>query len=212
MEAIVAFLKEVEGLKSTLRRAKTRTGRIESTAEHSWRLALMVVLVGEEVNKTLSSQLDLLTALKIALIHDISETYMTQDIDPADVARGVISQAEKTDLEQASIRKILAFLPTLIANEYETLWQDYEHGRTPEALFVKSLDKLETTLQHSESTYEGWLHHPEAVDFSGAYGNANFARTPYLAELVTLIKAELRQRFESFGSVWKNDYNLNLSK
>ena len=40
VEAYTDFIKEAEGLKSTLRTAWTAEGRQESTAEHSWRLAL----------------------------------------------------------------------------------------------------------------------------------------------------------------------------
>jgi putative hydrolase of HD superfamily len=39
----LAFIEEAERLKSVLRSAHTRTGRQESTAEHSWRLCLLAM-------------------------------------------------------------------------------------------------------------------------------------------------------------------------
>ena len=40
-ESLLCFLQEAEGLKSVERTAWTSSGRRESTAEHSWRLALL---------------------------------------------------------------------------------------------------------------------------------------------------------------------------
>ena len=48
VEAYTDFIKEAEGLKSTLRTAWTAEGRQESTAEHSWRLALFAGVMCRE--------------------------------------------------------------------------------------------------------------------------------------------------------------------
>ena len=48
LERYLRFIREAERLKVVLRTAHTSTGRHESTAEHSWRLALLAaVLTGE---------------------------------------------------------------------------------------------------------------------------------------------------------------------
>ena len=39
------FIREAERLKNVLRSARTSTGRHESTAEHTWRLALLALVV-----------------------------------------------------------------------------------------------------------------------------------------------------------------------
>ena len=44
LKQYINFIQEVEKLKSVLRTAWTSSGRQESTAEHSWRLALLAVL------------------------------------------------------------------------------------------------------------------------------------------------------------------------
>jgi putative hydrolase of HD superfamily len=44
LDGILAFLQAAEQLKDTIRSGTTRKDRPESTAEHSWRLALMVLL------------------------------------------------------------------------------------------------------------------------------------------------------------------------
>ena len=48
LERYLQFMREAERLKNVLRTAYTSEGRHESTAEHSWRLALLaMVLCGE---------------------------------------------------------------------------------------------------------------------------------------------------------------------
>ncbi len=45
IDGVIEFIKEIEGLKSVTRTAWTKTGRRESTAEHSWRLAMLLMLI-----------------------------------------------------------------------------------------------------------------------------------------------------------------------
>ena len=44
LERYLRFIREAERLKNVLRTAHTSTGRHESTAEHSWRLALLAAV------------------------------------------------------------------------------------------------------------------------------------------------------------------------
>ena len=44
----ISFIQEAEKLKSVLRTAWSSTGREESTAEHSWRMALLAGVVLKE--------------------------------------------------------------------------------------------------------------------------------------------------------------------
>ena len=45
LEHYLRFMREAERLKNVLRSAHTSTGRHESTAEHTWRLALLALVV-----------------------------------------------------------------------------------------------------------------------------------------------------------------------
>ncbi|MEF1325969.1 HD domain-containing protein, partial [Vibrio owensii] len=60
LPGILTFLREAEQLKSTLRTAWTSSGRHESTAEHTWRLCLLAMLVAEHY-----PHLDMLKVLKL---------------------------------------------------------------------------------------------------------------------------------------------------
>ena len=65
LERYLRFIREAERLKDVLRTAHTSTGRHESTAEHSWRLALLAaVLTGER------PRLDMQRVLLMCLVHE----------------------------------------------------------------------------------------------------------------------------------------------
>ena len=70
VEVYTDFIKEAEGLKSTLRTAWTAEGRQESTAEHSWRLALFAGVMCREF-----PELDREKILMMCLVHDLGERY-----------------------------------------------------------------------------------------------------------------------------------------
>jgi putative hydrolase of HD superfamily len=63
----MSFLREVEKLKGVLRANKTVDGRYENSAEHSWHVALMALLLEEHA----SSAIDMLKVIKLLLIHDL---------------------------------------------------------------------------------------------------------------------------------------------
>ncbi len=68
LTGLLDFLQAAEQLKDTLRSGTTTGGRPESTAEHSWRLALMVLLFEPELK-----EIDMLKLLKLTLVHDLGE-------------------------------------------------------------------------------------------------------------------------------------------
>lgn len=117
------FIKAAEGLKSVTRTAWTSEGRRESTAEHSWRLALMAAVFLEEF-----SQLDKYKVILMALIHDMGEIY-TGDIS----ANSVFSSKEKEEAERRDIQEVFRMLPDRHRDFYISLWEEYESGVTPEA-------------------------------------------------------------------------------
>jgi putative hydrolase of HD superfamily len=48
LEGILSFLRGAEQLKNTLRTSRTSSGRHESTAEHTWRLCLTILLFEDQ--------------------------------------------------------------------------------------------------------------------------------------------------------------------
>lgn len=67
----LAFLREIDGLKSVLRQTLvTDKSRRENTAEHSWHLAMMAVLQQEHA---CVPGLDAGRVIRMVLVHDIVE-------------------------------------------------------------------------------------------------------------------------------------------
>lgn len=100
-ESLLCFLQEAEGLKSVERTAWTSSGRRESTAEHSWRLALLAWALLDRYPR-----LDHAKVLALCLVHDLGER------DCGDrSASDLPDPAAKRREEQACLRRLAALLP-----------------------------------------------------------------------------------------------------
>lgn len=143
---IIDFLSEIEKVKSTLRHNWTRTGRQESSAEHSWRSAIFLSLI-QDVYKF---DIDTAKALKMMLIHDIPEL-----ID-GDIPGFQQAGTNKKEKEQLNAQKIFGMLPPPLNKEYLELFEEFEAGESPEAKLLHALEKIETQLQHLDSGPQYW--------------------------------------------------------
>ena len=70
VQSILTFVEEAERLKTVLRTAWLSDGQRESTAAHSWRLALFAGILLDEF-----PELDGKKVLMLALVHDLGELY-----------------------------------------------------------------------------------------------------------------------------------------
>ena len=133
----------------------------ESVADHSWRLALMTLLVSSE-----DPEIDAGRAVRLALVHDLPES-LTGDITPFDdqlrepeadrtslfhdlPEYSDAADQSKTEAERRAIHQLTADLPADLAAMLIESWEEYEAGETAEARLVRQLDKLETWLQALE--------------------------------------------------------------
>lgn len=136
---IVDFIQESEKIKDVHRSAYTRFGRKESTAEHSWRLALLAMLLMNDF-----SECDPFKVLSLCLIHDLGE------LDSGDIpAVEEVDESIKYKIESDTIDRITALLPNKVSECIKSLWNEHEEGNTNEARMVKALDKIETIMQHN---------------------------------------------------------------
>ena len=69
-ERLFEILAVAERLKCNTRHSWTSTGRRESVAEHSWRVALMAYFVKDEY-----PDLDMDKVIRMCLIHDLGEAF-----------------------------------------------------------------------------------------------------------------------------------------
>ena len=97
----------------------------ESVAAHSWGMAVLAL-------KLCPDNLNLEHVLKLCLVHDLPEV-IVGDLTPAD------DRSTKLADERAAMKKL--------APEWVALFDEYEQQSTPEAVFVRSLDKLDMALQ-----------------------------------------------------------------
>ena len=120
-------LKEILGLKNVLRAGWVRAGieSPESVAAHSWGMSMLAL-------KLAPKELDLTRVLSLCIVHDIPEVRVG-DLTPHD------DTSTKAEDELNAMTKM--------APEWVGLFEEYERGKTPEAKFVKQLDKLDMALQ-----------------------------------------------------------------
>ncbi|EXL04759.1 MULTISPECIES: HD domain-containing protein [Brucella] len=182
LSGIIQFIQNAERLKSTLRSGHTSQGRPESTAEHSWRLCLLVTLFDRELGDC-----DRLKLIKMCIVHDLGEA-ISGDVpaihQSADDGR---AEREKTDL-----MTLCAPLPEDLRAEIMELWADYSEGKSTEAIFAKGFDKLETMMQHNIG-----LNPPDFdYAFNLDYGVKQTARHPLLRQFREIVDAETRRNAE----------------
>ena len=119
LKKIFDFLAKIEKLKSAWRYNKTTSGRRESSADHSWRLALFTFIIAAE----LKLRINVNRAVKIALVHDLAES-LTGDIDALKIAEKKFSKKEKEKREIKAITTLRKTLPIAIGKEISALWHE----------------------------------------------------------------------------------------
>ena len=175
IDDILDFLRDAEQLKDTLRFAYTSNGRQESTAEHTWRLCLMVMVFAKAY-----PDIDMLKLLKMCIIHDLGEA-ISGDIAAVDQVEGV----DKGEEERKDLEKLIAPLAQHSREEILALWDEYESGATKEAALAKAFDKLETILQHTQGE--------NPADFDYAYNLKYGKQFTDFDDLTSLIRTKLDQ-------------------
>jgi putative hydrolase of HD superfamily len=186
LDGILDFLRGAEKLKSTLRTCYASTGRQESVAEHSWRLALLAMLLRHEF-----PELDDGKVLRMCLIHDLGEA-IGGDIPAPEQARRREEDpsARKAVQERRDLLTLLEPLPPALQREITMLWDEYEAAASPEARLVKALDKLETILQHNQGK------NPPDFDyaFNLEYGRHHTGGHPVIVALRAMLDEETARK------------------
>jgi putative hydrolases of HD superfamily len=163
----------------------------ESVADHSYRLALMAVVCGST-----RPDVDAARAAILAIVHDLPEalagdrTPFDDKLSDAAVDRAALfrqvpeydQQADrrKSAAEQSAMQELTRELPARVARLLLDAWEEYEAGESPEARFVRQLDKLETWLQAREYRAE----QPELVIESFRLGTRRDVTDPELVQLL----------------------------
>lgn len=149
ISSILNFVRLLGKLKHTKRAGWVRQSvpDCESVADHMYRMAVMAMMLPGNGN------LDRDRCVRLSLVHDIAEC-IVGDITPADKVPKDIKHAK----ELAAITDIQKLVPPEFSDELLKLWREYEDQASPEAKYVKDLDRFDMVMQAHE--YEEELKRP----------------------------------------------------
>ncbi|EGQ8241607.1 HD domain-containing protein [Vibrio parahaemolyticus] len=149
LEKQLALLIELDKLKSVLRRTRVKSaeGRLENSGEHSWHVALMVVLMEEHAN----APVDICRVMKMLLIHDVVE------IDAGDTfVYDTAASKEQAEKEIKAAERLFGMLPTDQGQELLALWLEFEAAQSDDAKYAKALDRLIPMLLNYHNNGQSW--------------------------------------------------------
>ena len=143
-----AFIVEIDKLKSILRQnSLLDRSRRENSAEHSWHVALMALVLAEHAE----SPIDAGRAIELLLVHDLVE------IDAGDTfaydMRGAETQHQR---EQAAAERLFGLLPPAQALRFRALWDEFAASETPEARFALAVDRLMPMIHNALTEGSAW--------------------------------------------------------
>jgi putative hydrolase of HD superfamily len=145
----ISFLVEIDKLKNVLRRTFIMDrSRNENTAEHSWHVAVMAIVLQEHANRP---GMDLNRVIRMLLLHDLVE------IDAGDTfAYDTQGYADKEERETAAAHRLFGLLPEDQRGEWLTLWREFEDGVTYEAQYAAALDRLQPVIHNYYTGGVSW--------------------------------------------------------
>ena len=182
---LLAFLRRIETLKTNPRHAYPAGGARETVAAHSWRTALLAMLLASEF-----PELDMNKVIRMCLIHDLGEA-----------VTGDIPAFEKTDEHRSQERLALAQLvdtaPAADAAQMHALFAEMDALGTPEARLYKALDRIEAVIQHNESDIATWI--PLEYQLQQTYGWENLEEFPAMLALRRQVLADTQEKIRAAG-------------
>ena len=139
------FVVAIDKLKNVLRTTRlTDESRRENSAEHSWHLAVMAMLLHEHA----APDVDAVHVMELLLVHDIVEID-AGDTDCYDTDGHVDKQAR----ERAAAVRLFGMLPADQSSRMLALWEEFEAMATPASRFANALDRLQPLIlgRHRDS-------------------------------------------------------------
>jgi putative hydrolases of HD superfamily len=150
---MMKFIKEVDKLKAINRRTYVSDGsRRENSGEHSWHVSVMAMTLFEVYER--KQDTDLFTSIRMLLLHDIVE------IDAGDTyAFDAKGYEDKREREGLAADRIFGMLPERTRDEFRALWEEFEEGKTNEAIYASIIDHIHPLLLNVSTEGKSWLEH-----------------------------------------------------
>jgi putative hydrolases of HD superfamily len=155
-----AFLMEADRLKQVLRATPIADGsRRENSGEHSWHLALYALVLADQAGPGVNID----RVVKMLILHDLVE------IDTGDVpihsANGAAhGSAAVAEAEARAADRIFGLLPPDIGGPLRALWEEFEANESPDAVFAKSIDRVQPVLHNIASGGGSWTEYDVTFD------------------------------------------------
>ena len=148
----VEFLLEVDRLKHTFRQTiLLDRSRRENSVEHSWHIALSVMIFSEYADM---DGIDLCRVIRMLLVHDLVE------IDAGDTyCYDEQGRADQHERERRAADRIFGLLPADQAVEFRHLWDEFEDAHTAEAHYAHAMDRFQAFLHNYFTQGQMWQQH-----------------------------------------------------
>lgn len=172
--------------------------RWDSVAEHSYRMAMLAVLI----SPYLEVPVNLEKVLKMTLVHDIVELItndhspMAKHLDGGGHAFDPKAFADKYERETKAAEFIFKDLPNETRDEFIGLFREYigtkasPESATPEGKFAYALDKIEAVIQIIDwrKPKSNWSkdHYDKSMSYMNEWSNYD----PSLIDICGLIQQE----------------------
>ncbi len=181
LEKCFEFILELDKLKAVQRRTKPLgLERYENSAEHSWQIALLALMLSNYSNESVNIE----KVVKMLLVHDIGE------IDADDVF--FFDDAGRLDAKErelAGVKRIFGILPDEKAAELFELWNEFENGDSNEAKFARAVDRIMPVLQNLYNNRQSWTE-------NGVTKEQILTRTAYIGDASAVIWETLAAKIE----------------
>jgi 5'-deoxynucleotidase YfbR-like HD superfamily hydrolase len=127
----------------------------ESIADHVSRTALITSVVSDAMNSGGEYSVNSEIALKMALLHDLPEVYIS---DVSKESTQYLGVDNKKTAEERATKDLLGMLPQEVRDGYWEALTDYRDQQSIESRIVRFSDKLEALLQALEYEKAGYVH------------------------------------------------------
>lgn len=167
-----AFLDEADRLKSVLRATTLNdASRRENSAEHSWHIALYALTLADHAPPGVNID----RVVRMLLLHDLVEIDVGDT--PIHSANGTAhGSTALAAAEQQAAARIFGLLPPDQAQAFHALWTEFEAAETPDAVFAKSIDRVQPVMANLASGGGTWTEYAVTRDQLESRVGAKVAR------------------------------------
>jgi len=155
----------------------------ETVAEHIFGVSLLAYIFGYYLNRYHQLNLNMEKILKMAIVHELGEALIGDlHLESRQLLGECVVEAEKKAFKEMTEK-----LPEGLRAEVLSLYEEFEEGKTPEAIFVRSMDKVDLLIQAFIYEKTGYKN---LQNFFGEKKNFEYIeKIPEIKEFIESLKA-----------------------